>query len=145
VVVLRARPGGLSEVERDILDRTASRPRVVVRNGVDAPHADDVAADVETVAPTGEGIDALRRAVATALVGERPADAVPVVASLWQAGALRDVAAAVDEAVSAFDHAGVAVAAELLHEGIAALDGLTGADAREDVLDVLFARFCVGK
>jgi tRNA modification GTPase len=30
-------------------------------------------------------------------------------------------------------------------EGLAALASLTGEDAGEDVLDALFARFCIGK
>lgn len=145
VVVLRARPEGLSDAEQALLQRTADRPRLVVRNGVDTPHDASLPVDVQTVALTGEGVPALQSAVRAALVGELPADAVPVVASLWQAGLLREVADAVDEAVAAVPIAGVAVGAELLHQAIAGLDALTGADTREDVLDALFARFCVGK
>ena len=40
---------------------------------------------------------------------------------------------------------GPAVAAEELYEGLSSLDQLTGRDTREDALDRLFQRFCVGK
>ena len=58
---------------------------------------------------------------------------------------LEAVARACDEAVEALPVAGVAVAADALTHGLAALDGLTGADTREEVLDAVFARFCIGK
>ena len=40
---------------------------------------------------------------------------------------------------------GPAVAAEELYEGLSQLDQLMGRDTREDALDRLFQRFCVGK
>lgn len=145
VVVLRARPSGLDPVERAILNRTADRPRVVVCNGIDGGGVVPAEASVCTVAPDGRGVAALRAAVRAALVGELPADAVPAIAAHHQAASLRALAGAVDDALRGWEVAGEAVAAELLLDGIGALDALTGADTREDVLDAMFARFCVGK
>ncbi len=145
VVVLRARPDGPDATERLVLRRTADRARVVVLNGVDAEHGGAPAVDVRTVARTGLGVDALRAAVRDALVGGLPADAVPLAASLHQARGLAAMAAAVDAALEGWACAGVAVAADLLGDGVRAIDALTGADTREDVLDALFRRFCVGK
>ncbi|MCA9571950.1 MAG: tRNA uridine-5-carboxymethylaminomethyl(34) synthesis GTPase MnmE, partial [Myxococcales bacterium] len=62
-----------------------------------------------------------------------------------QAEHLRALAEACEGAVEALELAGVAVAADELVHGLAAVDALTGADTREDVLDALFARFCIGK
>jgi len=144
VVVLRARPGGLSEVEQQILNRTADRPRLVVCNGVDAPgpvHDNALC----TVAPTGRGVPALAQAIRDALLGVRPKAAGLRIASARQAELLLRVATAATEANEALPIAGVAVSADRVTEALEAIDALTGADTREDVLDALFARFCIGK
>jgi tRNA modification GTPase len=146
IVVLRARPAGLIEAERQILARTADRPRLLVYNGVDQagvlPAPDGA---LRTVATTGNGVPELRTAVRAALVGELVGNARLVIASLRQRDLLRSVAEAVEEAVVALPVAGVAVAADAVTRAIEELDALTGADTREDVLDALFARFCIGK
>jgi tRNA U34 5-carboxymethylaminomethyl modifying GTPase MnmE/TrmE len=60
--------------------------------------------------------------------------------------ALRDVSDALELAARALrDGAGAAVAVEAAYAALAALDALVGRDTREDVLDRLFARFCIGK
>jgi tRNA modification GTPase len=143
VVVIRARPEGPSPTEQQILARTAGRARVVVCNGVDA--ADAPLAAVETVATTGQGIDALRQAIRGSLVGETVGGAGLVVASARQRDLLLEVARACREMVEALPVAGVAVAADAVVRALEELDSLTGADSRESVLDVLFARFCIGK
>lgn len=146
VVVLRARPGGPSATERDLLARTAGRPRVVVLNGVDgAPAAEGPPGALRTVAPRGEGVDAVRDALVAALVGQPTASGLRWAAGRDQAAALDRAAEAAEEAAGALGPMGPAVASVVLHEALEALDGLTGADTREDVLDAIFARFCVGK
>jgi tRNA modification GTPase len=146
VVVLRARVDGPSEIEREILARTADRTRVVVYNGVDAEGvADAPPGSVCTVAPQGTGVATVRRAVRDALVGEDHGHAKLVVASARQRDLLEAVAECVDEAIEALPIAGVAVSADAVTRGLEELDALTGADTREDVLDALFARFCIGK
>lgn len=145
VVVARAIDGRIDPAAEVVLERTAGSPRVVVLNGVDQADAVDPRVDVRTIATTSEGVDALRRAVRRAVLGDLPADAVPVVASLHQAQGLRSLSKAIEAALRGWEEAGIVVAAELLHEGVAAIDGLTGADTREEVLDALFSRFCVGK
>lgn len=144
LVVLRARPSGLSAEEHTILARTADRRRVVVLNGVDAPHQ-PVQGALATVATTGHGLQPLRDAIRQELGGGDVRAGDPVVASARQRDRLEAVARAADDAAEAMPMAGVAVAAELVMEGLEALDHLTGADTREDVLDALFARFCIGK
>ena len=55
------------------------------------------------------------------------------------------VAEACREAEHAWNDAGIAVASDTLMQAVDALDALTGADGRDDVLGALFARFCIGK
>lgn len=145
VVVLRARGGPPMPTETAILARTADRPRLVVCNGVDVdPPVEGVDA-LPVSARTGAGLEVLRGALRDALVGRPDQASVLAIASLRQAALLDVVAAAADEACDALPVAGVAVAADAVTRGVAALDALTGADTREDVLDAVFARFCIGK
>lgn len=146
VVVLRARAGGPDATEREILQRTAGRSRVVVYNGVDVAGVGPAPPGAwPTAAPSGLGVPDVARAVRQALLGEAPGGATLLIASLRQRDLLLAVEAAVREAVEALPIAGVAVAADAVTRAIEELDALTGADTREEVLDALFARFCIGK
>jgi len=144
LVVVRASPDAPDAAERDVLARTADRRRLVVYNGIDRP---SVAPPGEgwwpTSALTGEGIPALIAAI-TSFAGGAAGEGL-LVASARQRDRLLAVQAACEEALVAFVEAGVAVAADAVVRGIEELDTLTGADTREDVLDAVFARFCIGK
>ena len=66
--------------------------------------------------------------------------------SARQAALLQAVAAHAEEAVIALTgFAGPAVAAEELQRALQELAALIGQDPREEVLDRVFARFCIGK
>ena len=146
LVVLRADPSGPSEAEATILERTRGRHRIRVYNGIDRPGCREAPAGaVATSATTGKGIEALKAAIGEALVGRPSRAAEVMIASARQRDRLLALASALDEAVLALPVAGIAVAADAVTRGIAELDALTGADTREDVLDALFARFCIGK
>jgi len=144
LVVVRASPDAPDAVERALLARTADRRRLVVYNGVDRS---PVAAAGEgwwaTSALTGAGIPELIAAIAS-LAGGAAGEGL-LVASARQRDRLLAVEAACEEARVAFFEAGVAAAADAVVRGIEELDTLTGADTREDVLDAVFARFCIGK
>jgi tRNA modification GTPase len=146
IVVLRARSGGPDAVEADLLARTADRRRVVVVNRVDegAP-AGAPAGAIWTSAATGEGIDALRSAVRAAVAPVEGAAATLRIASARQRDLLGALATACDEAAGALPVAGPAVAVELVHGALVEVDALRGRDGRQDVLDAVFARFCLGK
>jgi tRNA modification GTPase len=144
VVVLRATPGGPSEVERALLARTDGRQRVVVLNGVDAPHG-PIDGAISTIAPDGVGVAEVARAVTDALVAIGEVGDDLSVTSGRQHDRLCATARAAEDAAGALPFAGPAVAASLVVEGLAALDELEGRVVREQVLDALFARFCIGK
>jgi tRNA modification GTPase len=68
------------------------------------------------------------------------------VISARQAALLGGVAAEAERAIEALSGvAGPAVAVQALHDALLQLAELVGQDPREEVLDRLFARFCIGK
>jgi tRNA modification GTPase len=146
VVVLRARVDGPSETERRIVARSAERPHVVVYNGVDLKDcAEAPPGAISTVATSGLGMEELKGAIATALVGEEPGEARLVIASARQRDLLLQVARSIDEGLEALPIAGVAVTTDALTRALEELMSLTGDNPREAVLDALFERFCIGK
>ena len=102
---------------------------------------------VRTSALTGEGIGELRTAIVAAVAGAE--------------GGLRESAMltnlrqhqAVEQALRGLDAAQAAVAVGIphemllldLYESLRGLDALTGATTSEDVLRLIFSRFCIGK
>lgn len=128
------------ESAREALLLAQGRPHLVVTN-----HADRAAATgLTTNALTHEGVGRLADAIAEALVGEQLGGEV-VIASARQRDRLLDVHRHLLGCVQALDSAGPAVAAEELYSALERLDELSGRDTREEVLDRLFSRFCIGK
>jgi tRNA modification GTPase len=101
----------------------------------------DPAAHFHVSARTGEGMDSL-----VAAITERAKALLP---TEGEAALNRRQRAALAEAASALREAGlqddILLAAESLRTARAALDGVTGGSGIEDMLDALFARFCIGK
>jgi tRNA modification GTPase len=129
-------------------------PRVLpLLNKIDLPSQwsrDDVAnllgeSVIRVSAATSEGLDDLRRAVVVH-TGSAPRDGTPVLTRSRQRDALlktRDALAAALDGVSANaapELVAVDVQAALDHIG-----SVTGAVTSEDVLDAIFAEFCLGK
>jgi len=102
---------------------------------------------VRTSAVTGEGITELRAAIVGAVAGDE--------GGLREAGMLTNLRQhqAVVRAVGGLDAARAAVAAGIphemvlldLYEALRGLDALTGVTTSEDVLRLIFSRFCIGK
>jgi tRNA modification GTPase len=148
VVVLPAHRLDSPEAAR-ILEETASVRRILVGN-----HSDRSGARFEllgqrllpTSATRGDGIDALKEAILEALLGEGPGRSDLVLASQRQRDLLLGVASHVDRASWALEGpAGVAVGSEELVEALHMVGQVGGLECREEVLDALFSRFCVGK
>jgi tRNA modification GTPase len=102
---------------------------------------------VRTSALTGEGIADLRAAIVEAVAG---ADG-----GLREAGMLTNLRQhqAVEQALGGLDAAQAALDQSIphemllldLYESLRGLDALTGATAGEDILRLIFSRFCIGK
>jgi tRNA modification GTPase len=99
-----------------------------------------------TSARTGQGLEALRARILEVAGASREGDDVVVVTSERQRGLLerasRGLAGAADAIAAAMPSEVVAVDAR---DALAALAAVTGEGVGEDVLDALFARFCIGK
>ncbi len=148
VVVLPAHLPELHESQR-VLERTEGRPRVVVGN-----HADRLGAVsriggqalLSTCALDGSGLPALRAAIAAGLAGEEPGASAAVIASQRQRQLLLAAAEGLSAACQALlGEAGVAVAAEETLAALSRLNAMGGSGVREEVLDEVFSRFCIGK
>ncbi len=98
---------------------------------------------------TGQGLDALRRAVAQRLFDaalQGYADLEPMLTRERHRSALERAAAEVGEALGLQETRGEPVlVAHHIRQAALALDGLIGVVDVEDVLDRVFSRFCVGK
>ena len=146
----------VSSEERAWLQALAGRHVIVVRNKVDlARVGEDLSANevgetfrvVATSALTGEGISELRAALLEMVRGGKATNAVSgVLTNLRQQQA-------VDRAVEALGRASHAVERKTPHEmllldiyeALRGLDELTGETTADDVLNLIFSTFCIGK
>jgi tRNA modification GTPase len=97
-------------------------------------------------AKTGEGLDALRQSLLQA-AGWQPAQAGTFIARQRHLQALRDVGEHLDTAAAwlASGAASLDLLAEELRLGQNALNSITGEFGADDLLGVIFSKFCIGK
>ena len=97
-------------------------------------------------ARTGEGMDQLYCALNDLLLGGGLPEDGGLITNVRQAGALTEAAACTGRARAALD-LGLTPDAVLsdIEGAIAALGELDGANVRDDIIDHIFANFCVGK
>ncbi|MHB0935650.1 MAG: tRNA uridine-5-carboxymethylaminomethyl(34) synthesis GTPase MnmE [Armatimonadota bacterium] len=142
----------LLEEDRDLLALVRERPLIVILNKADLPAAisrEDIGVDapvVELSAATGAGLPELEAAMRDLLLGPAVQSESPALANLRQREAAERAAVALEQAaLSADAGASEELLAVDLMAAAAALGEITGEDLREDVIQTLFARFCVGK
>ena len=92
-------------------------------------------------AKSGAGVDDLILAITEGAARLLPPEG-SVAINKRQRAALSDMAAALGDAAEAQDPL---IVGELLRQARLAVDALTGRTHTEDMLDVLFSRFCIGK
>jgi tRNA modification GTPase len=144
----------LSPEDRHLLAQIEARPALVVVNKADLPVVVTPAMLAAcTPAPiillstqTGAGLDALTAALRAHLLGAGHAAESPTLATLRQREAAEDAVQSLRHALTTVTCGGSEelIAVDVMG-ALAALDRLTGADVRAEVLDRLFAQFCVGK
>jgi tRNA modification GTPase len=120
-------------------DAPDSRSTIRVHSKCDLP-AEPRDSDVRVSALTGEGIDRLIGAMAARAGKLLPAEG-EVAANARQREALAQALAHLREARAP----DMLIAAEALRQARLALDRVTGRAGVEDMLDMLFGRFCIGK
>jgi tRNA modification GTPase len=141
----------LSTVDRELLTDVAERTAIVVRNKADlGEHGEALSITnlptVRTSAVTGEGIAELRAEILRKVRGNANEDGGAMLTNLRQQGQ-------VNSALEALDAAGDSVKNAIPHEmvlldlysGLRALDELTGSTTADDILNLIFSTFCIGK
>ena len=150
LVVLDASQEKTAE-DAELLRQAENGRMIVVANKCDLGESEDCAAGngqrVRTSAVTGEGIAELRAEILRHIGGETGAQA--------EAGFLTNVRhqGLVRDSLSALEAAEKAVAAKVPHEmllldlynGLRPLDAITGATTTDDILNLIFSTFCIGK
>ena len=168
VVIDKTQP--LTEEDRELLHQVEGREAIVVENKSDllstcregscgsepcgadppireAPQAQRVITRIPTSALTGEGIPALREAILNHVGGDS--------ARATETGFLTSVRhqKLVNDALTSLAAATNAVAAQVPHEmllldlygALRPLDEITGATTTDDILNLIFGTFCIGK
>jgi tRNA modification GTPase len=171
VVIDKTQP--LSDEDRELLTQVEGRPAIIVENKSDQPSTrrDGTCGDgrlarpsraepgrvspakpgstqrIPTSALTGEGIPALRAAILNHVAGD--------FTTTQETGFLTSVRhqRLVNDALSSLDAASNAVAARVPHEmllldlygALRPLDEITGATTTDDILNLIFGTFCIGK
>jgi tRNA modification GTPase len=141
----------LNDEEHRLLQAVQGRPAIVVVNkcDLDLAEADWTAAGdgpaLRTSALTGEGIETLKERILALATG----------GAASEPGMLTSLRhhQAITTALAALADAGQANANRIPHEmilldlyrGLGALDSLTGQTTSEDVLNLIFSTFCIGK
>jgi len=156
LLVLDATADAFTQEEISLLDQIQSRRAIVVLNKIDLPRGrfdsetlrmlDGRVEPIETSALTGEGILALRAGILTLMRGEGTESESGLVTNLRQQQA-------VSEALQALQNGEQAVAANVPHEmllldfysALRSLDALTGATTADDIVNLIFSTFCIGK
>ncbi len=168
VIVVTDKTQPLTDEDRELLTQIEGRPAIIVENKSDLPRsrgdgrlAHPIGAApgrisstessspprIATSALTGEGIPALREAILKHVAGD--------FTKTQETGFLTSVRhqKLVNDALIALDAAIRAVGAQVPHEmllldlyaALRPLDEITGATATDDILNLIFGTFCIGK
>jgi tRNA modification GTPase len=148
---------GSQPLERDdqaLLGEVTQRKALIVVNKSDLPRkliTDDLlrfagAGDIQSVsAKTGEGIAELKKCLRDLLI-DTDADAPVVITNLRHRSALQRTEASLTRAaVSVGEKYAPEFVAMDLNEARSALEEITGRIQNEDILERVFANFCIGK
>jgi tRNA modification GTPase len=150
VVVVLDATAALNEEERGLLEAVKGRPAVVVENKSDLAEVGlrdglDGLDVLRTSALTGEGIAELRERILALATGGAAAEP-GMLTSLRHDQAIETTLAALGDAAQAN---GSGIPHEMilldLYRGLWALDSLTGQTTSDDILNLIFSTFCIGK
>lgn len=150
LIVLDASQEESSE-DVELLRHAEGRPAIVVENKTDlvvrGQGAGARAQSITTSALTGEGIEALRSEILRHIGGESGTSV--------EAGFLTNIRhqRLIADSIAALDAAKTAVAGKIPHEmllldlynALRPLDAITGATTTDDILNLIFSTFCIGK
>jgi tRNA modification GTPase len=147
VVLDRSEP--LTAEDAQLIADTSAIPRLVVGNKIDTARAEQPlapATDVEMSARTGDGVAALRAAIARALTGGEPLRDSARVSNARHIALLQQARGALAAAHAAAEaDAPEEFVLSDLQAARARLDEIVGVRTSDDLLKHIFERFCIGK
>jgi tRNA modification GTPase len=154
VLVVLDATQALNEEEHKLLQAVKGRPALIIQNkcdlaeavGQDGPEAIAGSGTALRIsALTGEGIAALRERIVALATGGAAAEP-GMLTSLRHHQAIRTALAALGDAAAA-NAGGIPHEMILLdlYRGLWALDSLTGQTTSDDILNLIFSTFCIGK
>ena len=142
----------ITEEDTELVEQGARRPAIVAENKSDLSSSQTSVLSsqlprVRTSATTGEGIAALRNEILRHIGGESRAQTeTAFVTSLRHQSLIREAAAALDASQVAVRNK---IPNEMilldLYNALRQLDEITGATATDDILNLIFSTFCIGK
>ena len=153
LLVMDATADALTQDELALLQQTRDRRAIVVVNKIDLARDgseivkfDGIAVPIATSALTGEGVSDLQATILRTIRGAGNESETGLMTNLRQQQA-------VTETVYALQAAEAAVAANVPHEmllldlyaALRSLDALTGETTADDILNLIFSTFCIGK
>lgn len=150
LVVLDASQEEAAE-DAELIAQGSMRPTIVVENKIDlsipAHQPGNTVPDVRTSAVTGEGVAELRAQILQHIRGNTGAE--------LEQGFLTNVRhrGLIEDSLAALDAAKKALAEKIPHEmllldlynALRPLDAITGATTNDDILNLIFSTFCIGK
>jgi tRNA modification GTPase len=127
----------------------ATRPFLLILNKQDlaptvSPFKRGTYPILETSALTGAGIPELRRAILSLVTREVPAAETALLTNLRQQQAVSSALAALNRAKQAATIPHEIILLDL-YQALQALDSLTGTTTSDDILNLIFSKFCIGK
>ena len=131
-----------------LIERAESQGRrILVGNKCDLPRRAELPGELAAVSSlTGDGIDALRRAIREAAAPAGLEHEPGFITSIRHAALLQECLASLEKARDAVTHA---VPHEMLlldlYAALQSLDEITGATTADDILNRIFSTFCIGK
>jgi len=146
-----------SSEDDELLEQATQRPAIVVENKCDlmkgrpkvptsGKFGQKWGTPIFTSAVTGEGLTELRTEILKHLGGNTGAQEAGFLTNVRHAGLIKD-------SLAAFDAAHTAVSNRVPHEmllldlyhALCPLDSITGATTTDDILNLIFSTFCIGK
>ena len=152
LLVLDATADALAQEEIALLEQMRSRRALVVLNKIDLAHGKSakevvsLAEAIETSALTGQGIAEVRDAILTTIRSDGTEFETGLMTNVRQQQAVSETMHALRTATKAIE---ANVPHEMLlidlHSALRSLDALTGATTADDILNLIFSTFCIGK
>jgi len=143
----------INSLDEEIINRISGKKVIVVINKKDIknkefqlPESLEDKPMVEISALTGEGIEELKELIFNTTITGRYAQEGLVVTKLRHKQALDKALDALNNAINSFkENEPIEITAMFLRDGLSFLGQIVGAVTTEEILDLIFSEFCIGK